>query len=229
METAAPVPVRLPRRAARLRGYVMRPLSDGARFVVIDLAAFCRATGLSYRTAQMALAELRTDPQFAFSRVRIGRSFRVRISLRNPSYKGGFSLTRKTENTKSRRGSWHRPATKPMHAPQAAQISIHFRFAARTDPRRAARLAAFLARNALRNAHWDNCKVSWNFGYAYRYARRMIAAGFTTAAIATAYDRALHKRHQDATDYDLNHGRRLVRWLPSSTVSLAETMLRNAA
>jgi len=67
--------------------------------------------------------------------------------------------------------------------------------------------------------------VRYDARHAFNFALRWLRAGRLFNDIRDAYDAALHQRHKDATDWDLNHGISLGKWEPSSTVSLASSHL----
>jgi hypothetical protein len=222
--------VRLSQKAARLRGYLLRPLRDGRRVLVVNLRAFCKVTFYSYRTAQAALAELRRlDPQFSFETVRIGRSFRVRVSLRTPYIKGGFSLRKNKEEIETRGGA---QGNRNARRPAAPGISVFYDWI-RTDQAKTSRKAAWIARQ-LKAEHWQAdpdgfggtpCRIRYEFGHAWNYARRALAAGFAAVAVVEAYKRALNRCNEAAAAQAEFLGSRFIPWAPSSTVNRAAAML----
>jgi hypothetical protein len=190
----------------RLAGYfrtVLARLGAGKAYsICFDTLA--RRLDVSRRTVERGVAALRTSPAFLFKTLRVGRSFAVQVSDRHPSNKGVFSPTERKKETRAvARLSAFKPRTKAIIG-----------------------LAACIARNDLQGLHWDNCKVRFQFPHAFLYAFRALNEGHARVAISGAYDLALHQRHKDATDHDLNNGANLTRWEPSSTVSLAAERLR---
>ncbi|MBA3849335.1 MAG: hypothetical protein C0502_04990 [Opitutus sp.] len=164
---------------------------------------------MARRTVEWALAWLRRShwqERFAFRKLRVGRVYVVEVSDRNP-----------------------RPLspTPPIPAVRSERFgNTAGRISAETARGKLGRLAAFLARHELAPAHWDNCKVRFGFGHAFNFALSALVRGFDRNRIRRAYESALHRRHRDATDLGLNTGRpTTVRWEPSSTVSLARTLL----
>jgi hypothetical protein len=197
-----------------LFGYLAGVFRRGLRWWRLDFDLISRNTGMARRTVEWALAWIRRHwrERFVFRKLRVGRVFVVEVSDRNfappptPPLRGGLRPKKKTE---TRRGGFGHKAA--MHGPGGGRL---------------ARLAAFIARHELAQAHWDNCKVLFGFGHAFRFALRTLARGFDRKAIRRAYENALRRRHGDATDFGLNSGAPVsVRWAPSSTVSLAESML----
>jgi hypothetical protein len=222
--------VRLSQKAARLRGYLLRPLRDGRRVLVVNLRAFCKVTFYSYRTAQAALAELRRlDPQFSFETVRIGRSFRVRVSLRTPLYSSGGSSLRKNDKMQTRTAP---RAACNVKRPASPGVSVFYSWE-RTDQAKTSRKAAWIARQ-LAAEHWTAgaddfggtaCRIRYEFGHAWNYARRALGAGFAAVAVIEAYKRALNRCNEDAASQAEFLGARFIAWAPSSTVTRAAAML----
>jgi hypothetical protein len=89
--------------------------------------------------------------------------------------------------------------------------------------RRLGRRAAQIA-GELRLFHWDNCKVDFDRGAAFRYAWGALRDGHEAKDIASSYDRALHECHAFATDRTAHCGQ-ICRFDASSTVSRARTFL----
>lgn len=208
--------VRLPRAAARLRGYILRPLRMGRARLVLSLHAFCRASGLCHRTAQKALAELRrADPLFHWEKLRFGRSFRVVVSLRPPSIREVSSNEETKKITKNRARTFPTSGNASRGASPRSSLFFHGKG---IDPKRRGRFAAFLART-LAAEHWESCRVKFNLGHALNFARRAILDGFAAVAVTQAYRRGLERRHADALDAGQAN------WEPSSTVSFASALL----
>lgn len=183
----------------RLRAYIREVFRRGCSSYPLEFDTLARRLDVSRRTIERGVARLRAAGEFVFETRRVGRSFAVQVSDRHPSNKGVFSPTERKKETRARaRLSAYQPRTKPTAA-----------------------LAACVSRRDLAGLHWDNCKVQFRFPHAFLFAFRALCAGHTVGAIVRAYDAAVHQRHKDATDHDLNHGAHLTRWEPSSTVTLA--------
>ncbi len=188
----------------RLKSYLATIFRRGLRSYSLDFDTLARRLNVSRRTVERGVATIRTAEQFIFRTIRVGRSYVVQVSDRHPSIRGVLSPTGiKTETL--------RPAGISAFKPRSRKIAA---------------LAAVVARTDLAGQHWDNCKVQFRFPHAFLFAFRALSEGHALKAIVHAYDLAVHQRHKDATDYDLNHGAHLTKWQPSSTVTLAEEILR---
>ena len=82
------------------------------------------------------------------------------------------------------------------------------------------RLAHHLKR-VLEGLHWDNCKVNYNPGMAFRYAETMLLRGFSYETILDGYEAGLSAMHATATDVGLLFGNPRLRFEASSTVNRA--------
>ena len=82
------------------------------------------------------------------------------------------------------------------------------------------RLAHHLKR-VLEGLHWDNCKVNYNPGMAFRYAETMLLRGFSYETILDGYEAGLSAMHGTATDVGLELGNPRLRFEASSTVNRA--------
>jgi hypothetical protein len=207
-------PPNAPKSVLRLFGYLEGVFRRGLRWWRLDFDLIARGTGMARRTVEWALAWIRRHwrERFSFRKLRVGSVYVVEVSDRkNPA-----------------------PPIPPLRVGLRPNIKIQTRRsgfgqkAATPGPRLGAllRLAGFIARRELAEAHWDNCKVSFGFGHAFRFALSALRRGFDRARIRHAYESALKRRHGDATDFGLNSGQPVsVRWSPSSTVSLANRLL----
>lgn len=226
MRSVAPAP-------RRLRHYFTTILRRmGSRTYLIDFDVLAGRLKLSRRSIERGVATLRAGEAFNFLTFRVGRSYAVKVSDRHRSIKGVFPRRGKRKET---------PAPGQDSGAAAPQVAISEPTegcppsrpqADRTKNRlevsrsKIAALAACLARGELADRHWDNCKITWRFAHAFRFARRALTVGHSVAELVRAYDAALHQRHKDATDYGLNRGCVPAFWEPSSTVTLAAEMLR---
>ncbi|MBI5692391.1 MAG: hypothetical protein HZC55_20100 [Verrucomicrobia bacterium] len=183
------------------------------RSYVVNFDLIAARLGVSRRSVERAVSTLRRRGTFQWKTIRVGRSFAVTVSDRQPSNKGVFFASRKKEIKTPRREA---PDFKSAILPTRPDLPPA------GDYRD---LAAWLARHPLALAHWDNCKVAWRFPHAFSFALDALKRGHPKSAIITAYTAALHRRHQDATDVDLNGSKVRAIWEPSSTVSLARTQL----
>lgn len=203
-----------PLSVVRLHRYLEGVFKHGLRWYHLDFDAIARRTGMSRRTLERAVAWIRTHwpVRFSIRTRRIGRVFAVQISDRqtrplSPTPPIPAVSFRKDRNTAGRLSAL------------TARLTAKGCNALR-------RLAAFVARRELEPLHWDNCKVAYRFAHAYRFALSALLLGHERQRIAHAYRIALHRRHGDATDYGLNRDCAVsVRWEPSSTVSLAASLL----
>ena len=82
------------------------------------------------------------------------------------------------------------------------------------------RLAHHLKR-VLEGLHWDNCKVNYSAGMAFRYAESMLLRGFSYETICDGYETGLSAMHGTATDVGLLMGNPRLRFEASSTVNRA--------
>ena len=85
-------------------------------------------------------------------------------------------------------------------------------------------LAWYIARNDLRNEHWDNCKVAHTMNHSFTYALQALRRGCNRRTITKAYSMALEEIHAVAVDSGVTEP---ASWQPSSTISRARTILRN--
>lgn len=189
----------------RVRGYVASAVSRGATLPLSDLirdALDLFDLSRSVRMMRYYVAALRESAQVYVFRKRIGRSFVLYVRSRHR-----VKIHRAIANTIGSR-----------------RIEENAGSAGSSKLRR----FAFGLGRVLLGKHWDNCKVRPDLRHAFRYAFRSLRAGHAFHDIVAAYDSALHRRHQDATDWGLNHGTPLAQWEPSSTVTLAASMLGNS-
>ncbi len=189
----------------RVRGYVASAVSRGATLPLASLIAdaldlFDLERGT--RMVRYYIAALRSSAQVYVFKRRIGRSFVVFARARHR-----VKIHRAIANTIGSQGLKQNAGT--------AGLS------------RLRRFAWGLGRLLIAK-HWDNCKVRPDLRHAFRYAWRSLRIGHRFDDILAAYDSALHRRHQDATDWGLNHGTPTALWEPSSTVTLAAQMLGNS-
>lgn len=189
----------------RVRGYVASAVSRGATLPLASLIAdaldlFDLERGT--RMVRYYIAALRSSAQVYVFKRRIGRSFIVFARARHR-----VKIHRATRNTIGSR-------RRKENAGSAGLSRL--------------RGFAFGLGRVLLGKHWDNCKVRPDLRHAFRYAWRSLRAGHAFHDIVAAYDSALHRRHQDATDWGLNHGTPTALWEPSSTVTLAAQMLGNS-
>ena len=82
------------------------------------------------------------------------------------------------------------------------------------------RLAHHLKR-VLEGLHWDNCKVNYSAGMAFRYAETMLLRGYSYEIILDGYEAGLSAMHATATDVGLELGNPRLRFEASSTVNRA--------
>lgn len=186
----------------RIRGYVASAVSRGATLPLAELIADALDLfdlSRSVRMVRYYVAELRRSAQLYVFRRRVGRSFLVFVRSRHR-----VKIHRAMRNTKGSRRIEENAGS--------AGLSRLRRF-------------AFGLGRLLTAEHWDNCKVRPDPRHAFRFAWRSLRAGYAFHDIVSAYSAALHQRHQDATDWGLNHGTPTALWEPSSTVTLAARLL----
>ena len=189
----------------RVRGYVASAVSRGATLPLASLIADALDLFEIERSTRMVryyIAALRSSAQVYVFRRRIGRSFVVFARARHR-----VKIHRAIANTIGSRRI-------EENAGSAGDSKL--------------RRFAFGLGRVLLGKHWDNCKVRPDLRHAFRYAFRSLRAGHRFDDILAAYDSALHQRHKDATDFGLNHGTPTALWEPSSTVTLAASMLGNS-
>lgn len=190
----------------RLERYFATCQSRGAEYIRFNLEVFARRLGVSVRSIKYARDKLEQSG-WQIRKSRVGRSFALFVVFDQPERPVHSA-------TLSNRGDF---STRNNNKPAVGGGSL---------PSKAMRgKAAVMARKELHPLHWDNCKVLYRFGHAFRYALRGLVAGYADEAIVRAYDAALHQRHKDATDSGLGSGNPKAKWEPSSTVSLAAEML----
>jgi len=201
----------VPRSARRVAGYLRSIFSAGMPSWDFDFAQVARGLGVSRRTVERAVAWLRkNDRALKFSTRRVGRSFAVRVSARQkaaPSLRTSLPRCRlrRKENT-------------------AGRVCATSGKLSKVGDAKLTRLACFIAKHELASLFWDNCKIRFRFSHAFNFARSALRRGFSCAMIVRAFERALIRRHGDATDCGLRRGC-VVIFEPSSTVSLARTLL----
>jgi hypothetical protein len=206
----------------RVIGYVRAALEKGATIPLQTLIRrFLDNYGMprSERMIRYYMAAIRESRLVYVFRARVGRSFMVFVRSR----------------TRAKASP-----TLPQPAKKQAEISPcndYYKGSLKGLKRNAglspgaSRLRGFawaVARN-LQACHWDSCKVRFDLRHAFNFTLQWLQSGRLFNDIRDAYDAALHQRHKDATDWDLNNGRNLVRWAPSSTVTLASQLLRGQA
>lgn len=196
----------------RLAAYLREIFRRGVGSYEIKFDTLARRLDVSQRSVERAVARLQLGEEFVWKTIRVGRSFAVVVSDRQPLNKGVFFASRKKMEIPRRCAPGFDSTSSPVAAARANDGARH-------------RFAAWLARHPLVGAHWDNIKVRWRFAHAFSFALDALARGCEQSAIIEAYVAALHQRHKDATDADLNGGRRRIVWEPSSTVSLARAEL----
>lgn len=201
----------MPRAARRVAGYLRGVFSAGLASWDFRFDQVARGLGVSRRTVERALAWLREHCRdFKFSTRRVGRSYAVRVSARQKASPPSRALPprcclRQSGNTQGRISA------------TSGKLSV-------AGARKLAGFAGFIARRDLAALHYDNCKVHFRFAHAFNFALAALRRGFAQRAIVQAYETALLRRHRDATDYGLSQGK-AVKFEPSSTVSLARTLL----
>lgn len=214
------------RRAAtvtdRLRLYLEECRRRGAAYVRFRIDDFARRLSVSRRSILYARRRLAVE----------GVSFAVRRQGRSDCLYVVFDMRKWAEITARKPPPRRRVqgaksggiGGKGDFPSENKEINKH-RLAAAAAKKRLERKAWHVARGLLPQ-HWDNCKVRASLRHAYGYALRSLRAGYDAGAITGAYRRALHRRHQDATDAGLCRGQPTTRWEASSTVSLASSVLR---
>lgn len=83
-------------------------------------------------------------------------------------------------------------------------------------------LAWYIARNDLRNEHWDNCKVAHTMNHSFTYALQALRRGCNRRTIIRAYSMALEEIHAIAVDSGVTEP---ASWPPSSTTHRARKLL----
>lgn len=191
----------------RLNAYLLAVFAKGTRVYTIDFDALSRSFKCTRRTVEMAVAKVRSGDRFIFRTVRVGRSYAVQVSDRNPCIKGVFLLTKKKEI----------PNTTPQPARALEKSSG---WVSKPAPRRIQALAAWLARHELAKIHRAGARTMFRIGHALNFAVDALHAGHARADITDAYRYALR-----SVDADLAHLPPAVRWEPSSLIKLARRRL----
>ena len=83
-------------------------------------------------------------------------------------------------------------------------------------------LSFFIARNDLKQEHWDNCKIKHRMKHAFTYSLQELRRGCNRQTIVKAYSMALHEMHGVAVDAGVTEESS---WQPSSTISRARRIL----
>lgn len=190
----------------RLNAYLLAVFAKGARVYTVDFDALARSFSCSRRTVEMAVAKLRTGDRWKFQTVRVGRSYAVQVSDRNPSIKGVFLLKKKKEI--------------PNTTPAARGFEKSSWVARATPPRRIQALAGWLARRELAPIHRRESRTLFRTGHALNFAADALHAGHARADIVDAYRYALR-----CVDAELAHLPAATRWEPSTLIKLARRRL----
>lgn len=82
--------------------------------------------------------------------------------------------------------------------------------------------AFYIARNDLRQEHWDNCKIQHTMRHGFNYALQELEKGCNRRTIVKAYQMALRECHSIAVDAGVTEQ---ASWLPSSTINKAKSIL----
>ena len=82
--------------------------------------------------------------------------------------------------------------------------------------------AFYIARNDLRQEHWDNCKIQHTMRHGFNYALQELEQGCNRRTIVKAYQMALRECHSIAVDAGVTEQ---ASWLPSSTINKAKSIL----
>lgn len=204
----------VPRSARRVAGYLRGVFAGGMASWDFNFAMVASGLGVSRRTVERALAWLREhDREFVFLTRRVGRSYAVRVSVRQKSAPLSRTLS-------------PRSCCKAANRNTPGRISGHAGKISEAGRRKLASFAGYIARRDLSGLHYDNVKVRFRFAHAFNFALAALRRGFSRLAIVKAYEAALLRRHRDATDAGLNRSEpAVIRWEPSSTVSLAMRLL----
>ena len=193
--------------SVRLNAYLLAVFAKGTRVYTVDFDALARSFSCTRRTVEMAMKKVREAARFVFRTVRVGRSYAVQVSDRNPCIKGVFLLTKKKKI--------------PNTAPQPARgLEKSSNWVSKPAPRRVQALGAWLARHELAKIHRAGARTMFRVGHALNFATEALHAGHARADIADAYRYALR-----SVDADLSHLPPAVRWEPSSLVKLARRRL----
>lgn len=190
----------------RLNAYLIAVFAKGTRVYTVDFDALARSFKCTRRTVEMAVKKVREGGRFVFKTVRVGRSYAVQVSDRNPCIKGVFSLKRKKEI--------------PNTTPAARVLEKSSNWVSKPAPRRIRALAGFIARNELGRLHRAATRTLFRLGHALNFATQALHAGHARADIVDAYRYALR-----SVDDELSHRPAGERWEPSSLVKLARRRL----
>ena len=217
------------RSAARLQGFILKRLnSSSTEWVKVSPGEFSACSGLSRRQFFYAKRSLElwknckvrfrtvtktrgrgwqilaaATPVVPYKAQVNGRCRRLRVNLRgsrvtecNPIW----GISKEMQLSKPRM---------PVLEPSASMI----------------RLAHHLKR-VIEALHWDNCKVDYDPGMAFVYAKDQLLWGFSYEQILDCYSEGLSAMHATATDVGLLVGNPSLRFKASSTVNRARHLVR---
>lgn len=201
----------------RLKAYLLAIFQKGTRWYAVNFDKLAKSFQCSRRSVEIATATIRKSGRFIFQTVRVGRSFCVRVSDRNPQpYTGVFPQRKKEIQSNTAR----RPAQNFEKFPRAGFAQTFGGWKKKTAPAPILRLAAWIARNVLGRLHRNASRTLFRTQHAANYAAEALHAGHDRADVVSAYEYALR-----SVDSELAHLPPAIRWEPSSVVKLARRRL----
>lgn len=171
--------------------------------------------GVSERAIWYAIRRIRgySGIDVELKTVRNGKKYMVIACITGTdiSTLGVQSTTLKEKLSQSRENIFT-PEQAPEHEKQ--RPSARNRFLAEECSGKERRLAHVICRQDLRRHHWDNCKVDFHYGIAYRTALECLVRGYRREHISKAYLIELEELHKTATDVGLLLGDPAMRFEP---------------
>lgn len=200
----------------RLKAYLLAIFAKGTRWFSVNFDRLAKSFQCSRRAVEMAVSSIRKSARFIFQTVRVGRSFCVRVSDRNPQpYTGVFATQKRIQNNTARR-----PAQYFEKSSEAGTVRTPGGWEKKPTPTKILRLAAWIARNELGRIHRSASRTLFRTAHAANYCAEALHAGHGRADVVSSYEYALR-----SVDSELAHLPPAVRWEPSSLVKLAKRRL----
>lgn len=201
----------------RLKAYLLVIFQKGTRWFSVNFDRLAKSFQCSRRAVEMAVAEVRESGRFIFQTVRVGRSFCVRVSDRNPQpLTGVFSYGKKRIQSNTAR----RPAQNFEKFSESGTARTPGGWEKKPTPTKILRLAAWIARHELGKIHRKASRTLFRTQHAANFCAEALHAGHGRADVVSSYEYALN-----SIDSELAHLPPAVRWEPSSLVKLAKRRL----
>lgn len=200
----------------RLKAYLIAIFAKGTRWFTVNFDRLAKSFQCSRRAVEMAVSSIRQSARFIFETVRVGRSFCVRVSDRNPHPSTGvFASQKRIQNNTARR-----PAQNFEKFSEAGTARTPGGWEKKPTPTKILRLAAWIARHELGKIHRAASRTLFRTQHAANFCAEALHAGHGRADVVSSYEYALR-----SIDSELAHLPPAVRWEPSSLVKLAKRRL----